>query len=65
MGTEVMKRSELSQAKNPKLRASLAAISRAADLARRTAIQTETGIVVVRDGKRLHISAGELREASR
>jgi len=58
-----MDRTELAQARNPKLRASLAAISRAAELARRTAIQTETGIVVVRDGRRLHISAGELRKS--
>jgi len=59
-----MNRMELSQAKNPKLRASLAAMRRAADLARRTAIQTETGIVVVQAGKRVHISAGELRKTA-
>jgi len=53
---------DLSQAKNPKLRGSLAAMRRAAAMARRTAIQTNTGIVVVRDGKRVHISAEQLRE---
>lgn len=56
-----MKTQDLSQAKDPDLRASLAAIQRAAQLARRTAIQTETGIVIVRDGKIVHISAEELR----
>ncbi|GAB6047534.1 hypothetical protein JCM19379_13580 [Methyloparacoccus murrellii] len=56
-----MKSQDLSQAKDPDLRASLAAIQRAAQLARRTAIQTETGIVIVRDGKIVHISAEELR----
>ena len=57
-----MTQADLSQAKNPKLRGSLAAMHRAADMARRTAIQTNTGIVVVRDGKREHLSAEQLRE---
>jgi hypothetical protein len=56
-----MTQADLSLAKNPKLRGSLAAMRRAADMARRTAIQTDTGIVVVRDGKRVHISADQLR----
>lgn len=56
-----MKTQDVSQAKDPDLRASLAAMQRAAQLARRTAIQTETGIVIVRDGKIVHISAEELR----
>ena len=54
---------DLSKAKNPKLRASLAAMHRSAEMARKIAIQTDTGIVVVRDGKRVHISAAELRAA--
>jgi len=54
---------ELSQAKNPDLRASLAALQRAADLARQTAIQTNTEIVVVRDGKLVRIPAQQLRAA--
>lgn len=57
-----MTQADLSQARNPKLRGSLAAMRRAAEMARRTAIQTETGIVVVRDGRRVHISAEQLRE---
>ncbi|MEP7348536.1 MAG: hypothetical protein ABI668_01140 [Sphingorhabdus sp.] len=56
-----MTQADLSKANNPKLRASLAAMRRAAEMARRTAIQTDTGIVVVRDGKRVHIPAAQLR----
>ncbi|MBK8374883.1 hypothetical protein [Sphingorhabdus sp.] len=56
-----MTQAELSKAKNPKLRASMAAMRRAAEMARKTAIQTDTGIVIVRDGKVVHISAAELR----
>jgi hypothetical protein len=55
-----MTQAELSKAKNPKLRGSLAAMRRAAEMARRTAILTDTGIVVVRDGKRVFVSAAEL-----
>jgi hypothetical protein len=53
---------ELAKAKNPDLRASLAAMQRAAKMARQTAIQTDTGIIVVRDGKPMRISAKQLRE---
>ncbi|MGN6315349.1 hypothetical protein [Trinickia sp.] len=56
-----MKEQELFKAKNPDLRASLAAIQRAAELARRTALQTDTAIVVVQDGKLMRISAEQLR----
>jgi hypothetical protein len=58
---EVMKAHDISQARNPILRGSVAAMQRAAELARKTAIQTDTGIVVVRDGKIVHVSAQELR----
>ena len=51
---------ELSQAKNPDLRASLEALRRAAGQARRTAIQTGTNLVVVEDGQLRRISADEL-----
>lgn len=54
---------DLSQAKNPDLRASLDAMRRAADLARRTAIQTDTEIVRVEDGKPVRVSAKELLRA--
>jgi hypothetical protein len=40
----------------------LAALKRAAAEARRIAIETETGIVVVRGGKTVFISAQQLRE---
>lgn len=56
-----MKQQDLFKAKNPDLRASLAAMQRAAELARRTALQTDTAIVVVQDGKLIRISAEQLR----
>jgi hypothetical protein len=56
-----MTQEELSKAKNPDLRASLAAMRRAAEMARKRAIQTDTDIVVVRDGKPVRIPAEELR----
>ncbi len=56
-----MKQQDLSKAKNPDLRASLAAMQRAAELARRTAVQTDTAIVVVQNGKLVRISAEQLR----
>lgn len=57
-----MTQQELSQAKNPDLRASLTAIRRAAAMARSTAIQTDTEIVIVKDGKPVRITAEELRK---
>ncbi len=57
-----MKHQDITQASNPDLRGSLAAMKRAAELARRTAIQTDTEIVVVRDGKTVLIPAQQLRE---
>lgn len=56
-----MTRQELSKARNPDLRASLAAMLRAAEMARETAIQTNTEIVLAKDGKPLRITAEELR----
>jgi len=52
---------DISKAKNPDLRGSLAALQRAAALARETAIQTNTNIVIEKDGKLVWISAEELR----
>ena len=60
-----MTEQELSQAKNPDLRASLAAMRRAAELARVIAMQTNTAIVVVKNGKLERISAEQLRQSSR
>ena len=58
-----MTQQELSKARNPDLRASLAALRRAAELARQTAIQTNTAIVVVQDGKLVRIPAEQLLKA--
>ena len=53
---------DLSRARNPDLRTSMAAMRRAADSARLMAIQTDTEIVVARDGKPVLIPAKQLRE---
>lgn len=55
-----MRSSDLSKAKDPVLRGSLAAMRRAALLARKAAIQTDTEIVQVRDGKLFRIPAAQL-----
>jgi hypothetical protein len=60
-----MTEKELCRAKNPDLRASLAAMRRTGELARQTAIQTNTAIVTVRDGKPVRIPAEELRRNER
>ena len=57
-----MSTKDLSEAKDPDLRASLVALRRAAQLARRTAILTETDLVIVKDGQILRISADVLRQ---
>lgn len=56
-----MTQQELSKATNPDLQASLVAMQRAAKLARQTALQTDTAIVVVKDGKLVRITAEQLR----
>lgn len=55
---------DLSKAKNPDLRGSMDALRRAAKMARATAIQTNTGIVIVRDGHPVWISADELARSN-
>lgn len=52
----------IQEAKDPDLRASAAAMSRAAAAARKTAIQTGTNLVIVKDGKLTRIPAQALRE---
>ncbi len=59
-----MKAKDISEAKDQDLRASMAALQRAAESARKTAIQTDTGIVIQRDGKLVRISAQELRQTA-
>ena len=56
-----MKPRDISTARDPDLRASLAGLRRAAQLARKTAIQTDAELVVVRNGKLLRIPAETLR----
>ena len=58
-----MSAQDLSKAKDPDLRGSLAALQRAAAEARKIAIQTNTHIVVMKDGKIVRLSADELRQA--
>lgn len=56
-----MKRQDLSSARNPDLRASLAAMRRAGDSARKTAVQTDTEVVLVRGGAPVQVPAARLR----
>ena len=55
-----MNANDLSQAKNPDVRAALGALRRAAHSARKTAIQTNTHLVIVKDGRVQRIAASEL-----
>ena len=56
---------DIANAKDPDLRASLEALRRASQLARETAIQTNTSIVIVQDGKMVYVTADELHEAAK
>ncbi|WP_458070140.1 hypothetical protein [Rhodanobacter sp. BL-MT-08] len=56
---------DISEAKSPEMRVSLNALRRAAALARQTAIQTDTNLVVVNDGEVVLISADQLRRGAR
>ena len=60
-----MKQEDLPKARHADMRGSLAAMRRAAELARQTAIQTDTAIVLVRDGKPVRVTAAELRGGKR
>ena len=53
---------ELAQDKDPDLRASLQAIQRAAELARKTAVQTGTDIVIVENQQIARLSAQQLQQ---
>lgn len=57
-----MKTKDISEAKDPDVRASMAALQRASLLARKTAIQTGTHLVIMKDGQLLRISAEELSQ---
>ncbi len=57
-----MTQHELTMASDPDLRASLLAIKRSAEAARKIAVQTGTAIIIVRDKKIVRISAQELKQ---
>ena len=59
-----MSPTESSSAGDPDLRAAPEALKRAAEAASRNAIQTNNGIVVVRDEKRVLIYADDLRNGT-
>ena len=56
-----MKTKAITEAKDPDLRASGAALLRAAAQARQTAIQTDTNLVIVKNGQLTRIPAQTLR----
>lgn len=58
---EVTPPRDIAGAKDPVLRASFAALCRAAELARQTAIRTNTHLVIVKDGRLTRIPADVLR----
>jgi len=57
-----MTRSEIGKAKDKDLAASLEAMKRAAALARKAAMQTDTAVVVVKDKKLVRVTAEQLRK---
>jgi hypothetical protein len=61
----LMTAQELALAKDKDLVASLQAIKRAAELARKQAIQTGTEIVIMRDEQIVHVSAEQLKQEGR
>ena len=56
--------SDINTAKDEFLRVSMNALKRAAKMARETAIQTGTDLIIAEDGKLMRISAEELRAQS-
>lgn len=62
-----MNANDLSQAKNPDVRAALGALRRAAQSARKTVVQTNTHLIIVKDGRLQRIGASEiaLQEAAK
>ena len=55
---------DIATARDPLLRGSLTAMARAAALARKVAIQTDTAIIVVQEGRIVRVTAEELRRES-
>jgi hypothetical protein len=62
MGRAEMIAQDIANAKSADLRASVAAMQRAAALARSIAIRTNTGVVIVRENKPVVVTAQELAE---
>ena len=60
-----MKTNDITKAKDPTLRGSLNALLRSAATARKVAIQTNTDLVIVKDGLLLRIPAEELRQQAK
>jgi hypothetical protein len=60
-----MKPKDISEAKDPNLAAALIALRRAAALARKIAIQTDTHIVIMENGQLIRIGADELRRQAK
>ena len=60
-----MKTNDITKAKHPTLRGSLNALLRSAATARKLAIQTNTDLVIVKDGQLLRIPADELRQQAK
>lgn len=59
-----MKTNDITQAKDPALRGSLNALRRSAAAARKVAMQTDTDLIIVKEGKLTRIPAQALREAA-
>lgn len=55
-----MNANDLAQAKDPDVRAALGALRRAAQSARKTVMQTNTHLVIMKDGRVQRIAASEL-----
>ncbi len=59
-----MKPPDIAEARSPEMRASMTALRRAAAMARRTAIQTGTDLVIIKDGVLVRVPPEQLlREA--
>jgi hypothetical protein len=57
-----MIKEEKNSLSDPEIRDAMNAMQRAAQLARETAIQTDTAIIIVKDGKQVRVTAEELRK---
>lgn len=55
-----MNADDLAQAKDPDVRAALGALRRAAQSARKTVMQTNTHLIIMKDGRLQRIAASEL-----